>query len=214
MPTQCTKTSSPPRRSRASATAARACAGSLRSAACVVCTRASARWSASWLRSTTPTDAPASRKPSTSAAPIVPAPPATSTRRPPKPSQSTGTGRRLAVREDVEAHRGPLGGNRRRVRGAARERGQLAGAQPDRLARDDEVDRTLEDLCDLVLGMAVLLPARARAVAVQRGGQLRSVDGGAEDPGTHLGELLLLPVDRPRRVHSASIAYSLWFRPQ
>ena len=63
--------------------------------------------------------------------------------------------------------------------------------------------------------MLVLLPARPAAVAIQRRGQLRGVDGGSEDVGAHLRELLLGPVDFLRGVHRGGIiAYSFVSRRQ
>ena len=75
---------------------------------------------------------------------------------------------------------------------SAGERGRLPLFEPDVLAVDDEVNRPLEHRGDLVLGVLVVLPARAGAVAVERRGQLRRVDGRPVDVGADLLELLLV----------------------
>src|SRR3954454_19206251 len=194
MPTQCTKTSMPPpRAARASAAAAWQDCASRRSAATRARTPSGA---AAGSRSITATCAPASRKPSTSAAPIVPAPPATTTRRPSSPSQPPSGTRRLgAVGQHVDGHARPVAGDGGRVRRAARQCRGLARGQAHRLTGDDEVDRPRQHGGDLVLRVLVLLPARPRRVAVQRRGELRRVHGGAGDAGAHLGEVALVPVD-------------------
>src|SRR5205085_140740 len=123
------------------------------------------------------------------------------TRRPSRPSQS-GTRRGVvAPRQHVEGHRSGGARHLRRVADAAGQECGLALVEAHQLAGDEEVDRALEHGGDLVLGMLVLLPARARPVPVQRRGQLRRVDGGALNPGTYLGEVALRPIDRPRVVH-------------
>src|ERR1700733_1407929 len=102
------------------------------------------------------------------------------------------------------------------MRRPARQSGQLTHLEPDRLAVDDKVDGALKDRGDLVLRMLVLLPARPAAVAVKDRRQLRGVDGGAKDVGTHLLEILLRPVDLLRDVEHGRpiIAYSLPSRLQ
>src|SRR4051794_3276195 len=81
------------------------------------------------------------------------------------------------------------------MRRAAGQRRGLAGGEADRLTRHDEVDGAGDHRRDLVLGVLVLLPGRAGAVAVQRRRQLRRVDRGAEDARSDLGELAVVPVD-------------------
>src|SRR3954447_831657 len=212
MPTAWTKTSSPPSASSTSVTPARQASGSRRSACAVASARSPSAARPSALTSSTPTRAPAAAKPSATAPPSPPAP-ATSTRRPVRPRKSSGIRRALAQRQDVQGD-GAQGRDRRRVRRAARGRRELAGDHVHRAAGDDEVDLALEDRGDLVLRVLVLLPARARAVAVEDRGELRRVDGRAEDPGTRLGELLPVPVDELRVGHGTTIAYSLAFRLQ
>src|ERR1700733_13988904 len=102
------------------------------------------------------------------------------------------------------------------MRRPARQSGQLTHLEPDRLAVDDKVNGALEDRGDLVLRVLVLLPARPAAVAVKGRRELRGVDGGAKDVGTHLLEILLGPVDLLRDVEHGHpiIAYSLPSRLQ
>ena len=92
---------------------------------------------------------------------------------------------------------------------------KLTGVEVNGLAGDTEVDRPLEHRRDLVLRVMVLFPARASRVAVEGGGELRGVNGSAEDARPDLGELLLVPIDLLRATHwPCIIAYSLAIRLQ
>ena len=170
-PTQCTNTSRPPSPSPGTlTTASRDAAGSLRSAGAanghpvvepghrVVC-----------LTSTTATAAPAPRNPLPRArGRSCPAPPGDEDALPPSsPSQSDTRGR-LPVREHVQrACPLPELGT---VAECGVPPGSVASSPASRWTGSPahhEIDRSLEHRRDLVLGVMVLLPARARPVAIR-----------------------------------------------